>query len=68
MHTKRMQGMKSEKKLDRERDLEEKRKKILENDFTMKDYFAMLLAAIAVIGPVILVFFGILYLVSLLFV
>ena len=56
--------MKREEKETRERDLEEKRKKILENDFTAKDYFAMFVAAMAVILPVILAFFGILYLVS----
>lgn len=56
--------MKREEKEARERDLEEKRKKILENDFTAKDYFAMFVAAMAVILPVILAFFGILYLVS----
>lgn len=56
--------MKREEKEARERDLEEKRKKILENDFTVKDYFAMFVAAMAVILPVILAFFGILYLVS----
>ena len=55
--------MKREEKEARERDLEEKRKKILENDFTVKDYFAMFVAAMAVILPVILAFFGILYLV-----
>lgn len=44
--------------------MEEKRKKILENDFTVKDYFAMFVAAMAVILPIIFAFFGILYLVS----
>lgn len=56
--------MKREEKEARERDLEEKRKKILENDFAAKDYFAMFVAAMAVILPVIFAFFGILYLVS----
>lgn len=60
--------MKRETRELRERDLEEKRKKILENDFSMKDYFAMFLAAMTVVLPVILAIFGILYLVSCIFI
>lgn len=60
--------MKRETRELRERDLEEKRKKILENDFSMKDYFAMFLAAMTVVLPVILAIFGILYLVSRIFI
>ena len=44
--------------------MEEKRKKILENDFSIKDYFDMLIAAMTVVLPVIFAIFGILYLVS----
>ncbi len=60
--------MKRETRELRERDLEEKRKKILENDFSVKDYFAMFLAAMTVVLPVILAIFGILYLVSRIFI